>query len=138
MIGILDYFFYRFYTFSIKTENQWPQSMQAPAWLAVLTFSGLFGFNLASIFIIYHWIADNPNSISFNKIHGIITAMCFYTIGYLIFINNKRYIAIKDRFDSMSKDDRKWRNVIFWIYLIMTFVTLFVLIPIFVEPAIER
>lgn len=135
---ILEYIYYRFYKLAIKTEKAWGKA-GAPVWTAIFTLSILFFFNIISIAIIYSSSVKKsilPDSL--NPIVGVFSAIIIFTIGYFLFDYNEKYLKIEKKFDSLPRSKKKIYNILFWLYIIITFSVMFILIPATISPVSRK
>jgi Ca2+/Na+ antiporter len=70
-----------------------------------------------------------------------ISAIMFvlYTILYLLFIRNKKYEVIEQKYDRYSATKHKKINIIFWLYILLTIVlfVIAILIRVYVKKNIN-
>lgn len=129
MITIYEYIFYKLYKYSLRSERLWGTGHQIPQWLAIFYISVLAFFNLITLFVIInHFLVIN---ITFSRLHGFIIAIIFYSVNYFLFLKGKRYKKIAEKLDKDTKRSKILKDILFWVYVVMTFVLFFTILPMF-------
>ena len=116
----MSYLYYSIYKFVLLTpsKNEQPEHIANIILAIILSFT-LFGFvNILEFFDI-----NLTYDIWKNKILYVAIYLSFIIFGYYIFIRNKKYVSLKQKFDSESKKS-KIKNV----SLILSYVILLIIL----------
>ena len=111
--------FYNLYKLSKKAESQWNPNMQIPQIVAYISLSILQFMNFMTIYV---FIVHGLKIISF-KLSGIIMIILMtflYIFNYYTLLKERRYLTIERRLDKDKGQLKRIKNLVFWIYLILT------------------
>ena len=126
-----NYIYYKLYKMAKRTEKQWPQSMRMPATIAMFSISILQLVNFAMIFVLLvYGIKVLPPSTLVPE-QAIFTMVLIYIVNYFLFVRNKKFLQIEERFDKDSKATKRIKSLLVWLYIILTFVLFFVVLETF-------
>ena len=126
-----NYIFYKLYKIAKKTEKQWPQGTRMPVAVAFFSTSILQGFNLLTLLAILSLGLELFKIPSLAPEHAIITMILLYAVNYFLFVRNKKFLQIEERFDKDSKNIKTIKAILFWLYVVLTFVLFFVVLETF-------
>jgi hypothetical protein len=114
---ILDYLFYRIFSFSKLCKMDDPIFFAIPA----LTINISFNIETVRRALGYRQILDNP--------YPIILYLSILVVLYLVYDRFKRYIKINDRYKNETKKKKIIGYIIVSIYLIVTIVAFVYFFP---------
>ena len=126
---IFDSLYYTLYKVFSINEHTWGNAGGLHYWNAMLFVSLVEMFNVMTLFILINQITKFQ--ISFEKIHGIITIVVFFGGNYFIYIKDRRYKRIVEKFDSKSKRYRYILNTLTVLYMLFSIIILFVVLETF-------
>ncbi len=126
---LLKYLYYKLYKFSLRTEKQWASAHQIVGWTALHGLLVLFILNTVSVLILF---SNKVRGTSLNILHAVFLVIILYLLGYYVFIKEKKYLKIENKFDEIDRSKKKILDALFWIYLILTFLVMFIIIPIMI------
>ncbi len=121
----MSYLYYLIYKFVLQTpsKNEQPEHIANMALALILSFT-LFGIlNTLEFFDL-----NKLEKFWENKILFVITYMSFLIVGYYLFIRNKKFIDIRQKFDKGNKKI-KIRNASFFISYLIILIILNFIIP---------
>lgn len=123
MGNFFNHLFYRIYWWNRNIVKE----KHLPIFSTLLGFSILRILNLTIlIFIFLVYYVKNP--LVYPKWLHIILMVVFLIIDYFNYIHNKYYIKIISQAENESKKEKKEKDIIIFIYLILTFGLLIFLI----------
>ena len=126
-----NYIFYRLYKYAKKTEKKWGSSLAMPITLSIYSLIMLQYLNLLTVFaLLTHYIKIIP-SFTLTKTMAIGTGLIMYIINYLVFIRNKKFLQIEKKFDRDSDNVKVIKTILFWLYVILSFVLFIVVLETF-------
>ena len=125
------YIFYRLYKMAQKTEKQWSPNMRTPVAVAFFSIAILQFINLLTLFVILKHGIQLDISIELSKEKVILVGIVILLINYYIFIRNKNFSNIETRFDEDSSKSKNLKKMLFWIYIVLTFVLFFTVLETF-------
>ena len=103
----MSYLYYSIYKFILLT----PSKDEKPEHIANIVLALILSLAIFGIIHILEYFAINPiDDFWGNKSYFIGMYIGFLTIGYYVFIRNNKFIALSQKFDSLSKK-RKILNV---------------------------
>jgi phosphatidylglycerophosphate synthase len=115
----LDYLYYKIYR-----ANLIGSAKDIAEFAAMIYVSGLL---FANIFVIGAFL-KKQNILPFfftGKRQIIIFMACLFVLNYFLFLHKKRYKKIIERYEQENELRRKRGNLIVWLYVIITFLTIF-------------
>ena len=121
----MEYIYYMFYRFILLT----PSKKEQPEHIANMVVALIFCLNifvLVSIFEYYFdisFIKELPNK----KIMFAILYMITLVVGYFVFIKNKRYVTIKEKYNQENKSKKVLKTTLALIYIIAVFFLAFLI-----------
>lgn len=120
------YIFYKLYQISKRTEKQWGSGQGIPEWIAIFSISMLQFVNLITLYVILvHGLSFFDNyDLSFSNI--IVTGLILYILNYLFFVRDNKYSKIEKYYDKDSNKLKKTKTILFWLYVVVSFVLMFV------------
>jgi hypothetical protein len=110
---ILDFIYYRVYKILQKTNANDIAEYVACIWLAAL-----FAINI--IFLI-NLFGFHPLKNMNSRVYSSLIIIPIFLFFYFYFIRKKRYLEISKDYSNESREKMLLGNVIFFIYLIITF-----------------
>lgn len=120
MMKTIEYMYYKFYRAHLKGSLN-----DIAPFAAIVSLSLAFFANVFIIGVFLRKIDLLP--IFFSKKRQVIFFMaCLVIFNYFIFLNNKRYKAIIAKCEQESESQRKKGNFIVWLYVIISFLLIFV------------
>lgn len=122
------YIYYALYKIAKRTEKKRNPSMRMPATIAMITISFLQFINLLTVFVLLVHGVKLFEPFALSKELAIFIGLTLYGINYLLFLKNKKFLKIEEKFDKKSKKLKKVRIILFWAYIILSFVLLFVVL----------
>ena len=114
-----------------KTEKQWSPNMRTPVAVAFFSIAILQFINLLTLFVILKHGIQLDISIELSKEKVILVGIVILLINYYIFIRNKNFSNIETRFDEDSSKSKNLKKMLFWIYIVLTFVLFFTVLETF-------
>ncbi len=120
----MKYLYYLIYKFVLLT----PSKNEQPEHIANITLALILSFTLFGILNTLEFFDLNIlEKFWENKILFVVTYMSFLIVGYYLFIRNKKFIDIRQKYDKGTKKI-KIRNASFFIsYLIILIILNFIL-----------
>ncbi len=119
------YIFYKLYKIAKKTEKNWTPEMRMPASLAITTISILQFLNLMTLKIFLVHGLKTLKQTFLSKEIVIIIGLFLYIINYFLFMRNKKYLLLEEKFDKESRKLKLIKTILFWIYVLLSFLLLF-------------
>lgn len=116
MINIFNHIFYRVHCWNIKVIKE----KDFPVLSAYLTISALLGINILSIiFMFLVYVIKNPQL--YPTWGNWIIVVFSLVPNYYIFINKKKYKKILDESENLDKTEKRKKDIISIIYVLLTF-----------------
>ena len=119
MINTLDYLYYKLYRATLKGSLN-----DIAEWAAAICFGGLIALNLFVIGAFLRKIDMLPGFFT-SKAQVIVFMVLFFLLAFFLFLRNKRYKTIIEKFDQESDAERRKGNLFVWIYVILSFALVF-------------
>ena len=125
------YIFYKLYKYAKISEKRWGNELAMPINVSILSLLILQNLNLLTILALFTYGIKIIPPFALTKTMAIGTGLIMYIIDYLVFIRNKKFLQIEERFDKDSKSVKTIKTILFWLYVVLTFVLFFLVLETF-------
>lgn len=124
------YIFYKILEISKNREKNWPEDMRTPIMISLFSLSFLQCLNIITLLAFARGI-DLIQLNSLKQIHALVSSIILFVTNYTFIVYRKRFEDKKKIFDRESAKIKKIKTILFWLYVILSFVFFLVTIEYF-------
>lgn len=119
-----QYLYYRLYWWNLKT---WGES-DMPQYNALLGVTFLVYLNLFALIVFFGEMIGANVVNSIGNIYIAIVGVIGCTMNYFLFLYQKQYLQIAEKFSGESVKERRMKALLLWCYVVLSFILPFALL----------
>ncbi len=119
-MNLFDYLYYKLYRATLHGSLRDIAAFATTCYFSLLIFLNIF---VAGVFLRK---VDFLPFFLHNKVQVVIFICLFIALNYFLFVHSGRYKQIIKHYEHESESNRKTGNLIVWIYVLISFLLIFV------------
>ncbi|RKQ50586.1 hypothetical protein BXY85_1602 [Roseivirga pacifica] len=125
------YIFFKLYKYATIVESKHSTDGGIPHLIAFCSICVLMFLNIMTAFVLLNQLLKVD--LYFTRTSATVIAMLFMSSNYFLFLFKGKYKNYERLFISDKRRERV-RTIAFWVYVVLTFVLFFTILPLFAPP----